>query len=109
MTTTFEWKVTQISTLPTPAPDYVINVQYKVTGTDSSTPPNVASVTGVATFPADPEQKTYVPYAELTEAEILGWIQAQPNVTTNMQACVQGMIDSMVTPPVSPSVTPLPW
>ena len=31
MTTTFVWTVTSMSTLPSPTPDYVVNVQYRVT------------------------------------------------------------------------------
>jgi len=98
-----------MSTLPSPTPDYVVNVQYNVTGTDTSTPPNVASVQGSATFPVSTTQTTFIPYASLTQAEVLGWIQAEPNVTVNTEACVQGQINSMVTPPISPTVTPLPW
>ena len=51
MSTTFAWTVTSMSTLPSLTPDYVVNVQYKVTGTDTSTPPNVASIQGSSTFP----------------------------------------------------------
>ena len=109
MTTTFVWTVTSMSTLPSPTPDYVVNVQYRVTGTDTSTPPNAASIQGSSTFPVSTTQTTFVPYASLTQAEVLGWIQAEPNVTVNTEACVQGMINSMVNPPVSPSNTPLPW
>jgi len=45
----------------------------------------------------------------LTEEIVLGWVQAEPNVTINTEACVQGQINSIITPPVTPQDTPLPW
>jgi hypothetical protein len=50
---------------------------------------------------------TFIPYDQLTEATVIGWIpEAQ---ITSAQQCVQGQIDSQITPPVSPANTPLPW
>jgi hypothetical protein len=48
-----------------------------------------------------------VPYAQLTQAEVIGWIP--PEQIASAQACVQGQIDSQINPPVSPQNTPLPW
>ena len=49
----------------------------------------------------------FIPYDQLTEATVIGWIPE--SAITSAQACVQGQIDSMITPPVSPENTPLPW
>jgi hypothetical protein len=50
---------------------------------------------------------TFIPYASLTEAIVIGWIPESQ--ITSAQQCVQGQIDSLINPPVSPANTPLPW
>ena len=106
MTTTYTWTVTAMSTMPTPTPDYVVLASYTVDGTDGTYSGTISSV---AQFSVSPDQTTYIPYADLTEAIVIGWIQAQPGVTTSMEGCVQGQIDSQINPPVVPQNTPLPW
>jgi len=108
MANTYTWTITSMSTLPSPpAPinEYVVLAQYLVTGTDGT---NTASIAGSSQFTID-TTATPTPYAQLTQAQVLGWIQAEPNLVTNTQACIDGQIASMVTPPISPSNTPLPW
>jgi hypothetical protein len=61
---------------------------------------------GNTTFDSN-QAETFIPYADLTEAIVIGWIPEQ--AMASAQACVQGQIDSMITPPVSPQNTPLPW
>jgi hypothetical protein len=50
---------------------------------------------------------SFTPYADLTEAQVIGWADTQ--TVSNMQACVQGQINSMINPPVSPTSQALPW
>ncbi len=101
--TQFTTTITAMYTLQTPDPDYVVNVLYQVTGVDGS---NTASIGGNTQF--DSQQATpFIPYDQLTEAVVIGWIPESS--ITSAQACVQGQIDSMITPPVSPANTPLPW
>ena len=49
----------------------------------------------------------FIPYDQLTEAIVIGWIPASD--IESSQACVQGQINSLITPPASPENTPLPW
>ena len=104
--TTFTWTVTSLYTVPSPTPDYVVLANYLVIGVDGT---YSAEAQGMSQFAVNPDQPDYIPYADLTEAIVIGWIQSQPNTTINMEACVQGQIDSQINPPVSPQVTPLPW
>ena len=106
MTTTYVWTVTALSTMPTPTPDYVVMAQYSVTGTDGT---NTVVTGGVSQFSVNPKQTDFVPYADLTEAIVLSWIQSEPNLVVNIQANLDGQIESIVYPPVSPKNTPLPW
>jgi len=90
-------------TVQQPDPDYVVNAIWEVTGVDGD---NTASIGGNTQFSSQ-QSDTFIPYAQLTEATVIGWIPEQD--ISNAQACVQGQIDSMITPPVSPENTPLPW
>jgi hypothetical protein len=108
MANTYTWTVTSLSTLPSPpAPinEYVVTAYYTVTGTDGV---NTATLQSNATFSIDTTGAT-IPYNDLTEEQVLGWIQAQPNVVVNTQANIDGQLASIVTPPITPQNTPLPW
>jgi hypothetical protein len=101
--TTFTTTITAMYTLQQPDPNYVVNALWQVTGVDGE---YTAKISGNTTFDSN-QAETFIPYADLTEAIVIGWIPEQ--AMASAQACVQGQIDSMITPPVSPQNTPLPW
>ena len=103
--TTFTTTVTQMYTLPQVEgqTDVVVNVNYLVTGVDGA---NTADI-GFSQQYTIQQGEAFTPYAQLTQAQVVGW--ADPQTVSNMQACVQGQINSIVNPPVSPSSQPLPW
>jgi hypothetical protein len=90
-------------TLPTPDPDYVVNAIWQVTGVDGK---YAATIQGNTQFSSQ-QGLAFIPYDQLTEAVLIGWIPADQ--ITSAQACVQGQIDSLINPPVSPENTALPW
>ena len=102
--TTFTTTITSMYTLQQPDPDYVVNVLWEVTGVDGA---NTASIGGNTQFNSADQEGAFIPYANLTEAAVIGWIPE--SAIASAQSCVQGQIDSMITPPVSPADTPLPW
>jgi len=102
--TQFTTRITSMYTLNTPEPDYVVNVLYEVTGVDGT---YTASIGGNTQFNSADQEGAITPYADLTEAIVIGWIPE--SAIASAQACVQGQIDSMITPPVSPANTALPW
>ena len=102
--TTFTTTITSMYTLQQPDPDYVVNVLWEVTGVDGA---NTASIGGNTQFNSADQEGAFIPYANLTEAAVIGWIP--DSAIASAQSCVQGQIDSMITPPVSPADTPLPW
>ena len=106
MAITYVWAIEKMYTMPTPEPDFVVRVIWTLTGTDGT---NTASIGGDSTF--SQEGETFTPYANLTEAQVLGWVQDElgEQGVANTQANVEGQINSMITPPVSPTVEPLPW
>ena len=103
--TTFTTTVTQMYTLPQVEgqTDVVVNVQYLVSGVDGA---NTADIGFSQQFTIQ-QGEAFTPYAQLTQAQVVGW--ADPQTVSNMQACVQGQLNSIVNPPVSPTSQALPW
>jgi hypothetical protein len=110
MATTYTWSVTNLYTIDASATetDYVVTALYLVAGTDGT---YSAELSNSAQFEVKASEAGFTPYAELTEAQVLGWIQEGLGVdgVANFEACIQGQIDSQANPPVSPENTPLPW
>ena len=104
MATTFTTRITAMYTLQQPDPDYVVNALWQVTGVDGT---NTASIGGNTQFNSADQEGAFIPYDQLTQAQVIGWIPE--SAITSAQQCVQGQIDSMITPPVSPANTALPW
>ena len=101
--TTFTTRITAMYTLQQPDPNYVVNALWEVTGVDGT---YTALIGGNTQFNSADQEGAIVPYADLTEAIVIGWIPESQ--MTSAQACVQGQIDSLITPPVSPEAQPLP-
>ena len=102
--TQFTTRITAMYTIQQPSPDYVVNAIWQVEGISGE---YTASIGGNTQFSSADQVGPVVPYADLTEAIVIGWIPE--SAIASAQACVQGQIDSMITPPVSPSNTALPW
>ena len=105
MSTTFTTTIKQMFTVPNPT-GYVVNVVFKVEGTDGT---HTASIDGNIQFTPEQNEQRFIPYSQLTQAEVLGWINEATNNQENYYANINGQIQSMITPPVSPSSQPLPW
>jgi len=103
--TTYTTTITAMYTVPNPT-GYVVNVLFNVSGTDGT---YTANIDGNIQFQPEQGEAGFVPYNELTQAEVIGWINTATNNQENYYANVQGQINSMITPPVSPTSQPLPW
>jgi hypothetical protein len=102
--TTFTTTIERMYTMPTPEPNYVVNLHWKVVGVDGQ---YTAQIDGSTQFNSADQEGAFIPYDQLTPEIVIGWIPA--NQIESAQACVQGQIDSMINPPVSPQVAALPW
>ena len=105
---TWTWTVNQLYTVQSPNPNYVVNAIWTLQGSDGT---NTASIQGNTQFAVQASDPNFVPYANLTNAIIIGWVQAAlgEQGIANYEANVQGQINSIENPPVSPQNTPLPW
>ena len=102
--TTFTTTIERMYTMPTPEPNYVVNLHWKVVGVDGQ---YTAQIDGNTTFNSAYQEGAFIPYDQLTPEIVTGWIPQ--NQIASAQACVQGQIDSMINPPVSPQMAALPW
>lgn len=107
MSTTYTWTINSMYTINQPDPNYVVNVLWTLTGVDGTT---TASIPGNTMFDSN-QSSTFIPYEQLTEAVVIGWVQTSLGADgiANYEANVQGQINSILNPPVSPQNTPLPW
>jgi hypothetical protein len=103
MATTFTTTITAMYTVQQPDPNYVVNAIWKITGVDGQ---YTAEIDGNTIFDSQ-QEANFIPYANLTEATVIGWIPESQ--ITSAQQCVQGQLNSLANPPVSPANTALPW
>lgn len=87
--------------------DYVVIAAYDVTGVDGEFS---SSLSNTAQFSTE-SVSSFVPYADLTEEIVLGWIKADlgENGINSIEASIAGQIESQKNPPVVPVNSPLPW
>lgn len=75
MTITYTWAITELAlTTVGSLQDYVVQSRWTCTGTDENG--LTGTFSGATPFTPDPSQPDYTPYDQLTEAQVLGWIQA---------------------------------
>ena len=82
--------------------DIVITAHWSCTGTQDD---KTASVYATCSFsqPGDP----FIPYADLTQDQVLGWCWANGVDKDATEAAVQTQLDNLINPPVI--TPPLPW
>lgn len=109
MAATITWAVTAMDEYPEQdgEQDVVFNVHWTCAGTqvegETTYTASVYSTQAVTTNPDEP----FTPYAQLTEAQVLGWIWAAGVDQATTEAAVQQQIDNQINPPVVS--LPLPW
>jgi len=108
MTVVIEWKIDSLDCIPDVAgeTDYVVTSHWRCNGTDGI---YSGSVYSTVTFPVDPSKANYIPYADLTEADVIAWTQnalGSETVAATEQAVTQ-QIENQINPPII--TPPLPW
>jgi len=108
--TNWTWYVSSMYTVKEvpDRPDYVVMVTWRLTGTDGE---YTSDVGNNAIFDEVSVDAGFVPYDNLTEEMVLGWVQAQlgEEGIALYKAKAQAEIDALSNPPVTPEYTPLPW
>ena len=97
--TTFNWQVADMNRLT--ADGFVVTVHYIVNATDDT---YSASTYGTVGYTQEPGE-TYIPYADLTEATVVGWVQTSLGKDT-VETSLQSQIDLQKHPVQAAGV---PW
>jgi hypothetical protein len=107
MTITNTWNVVQMDAYPEKdgETDVVFTVHWRCDGTDGTYYGGVYGSQGVSIDPEAP----FVPYAELTQDQVIGWVQAAmgEEQVAALKANIDGQIENQINPPVV--TPPLPW
>ena len=106
MSTTFTWSISELERHT--ADGIVYTAHYRVDATDGT---YAAGAYGSIGFPAPEEGDEVIPYADLTEAIIIGWVQdtltaENENAVTDIEAALQGRIDEQTAPTTAKGT---PW
>lgn len=106
MANTYTWTINSMVSYPQSdgMTDVVVTINWTCTGTDGTYNGALAGVTNVALDP----NAAYVPYADLTEAQVIGWVENTLGV--DGIASVQAVIDNQITTAANvPTILPNPW
>jgi hypothetical protein len=91
MTTSFNWSIVNMDRLT--ADGFVVTVHYNVSATDGT---YNASTYGTVGYTEQPGE-TYVPYSDLTQDQVVGWVQTSLGKDT-VEASLQSQIDAQINP-----------
>ena len=97
--TTFNWQIVQMDRLTSDG--FVVTVHYNVGATDGD---YQASTYGTTSYTQTPGE-TYIPYEDLTQPIVVGWVQEALGKDT-VEASLQGQIDALKNPVQESG---LPW
>lgn len=102
---TYNWVIVQLDCKPSVdgLQDYVVVCHYRYNGVYDTI---FKEVYGTCSFEIDPTKPDYIPYADLTESDIIGWLEASLNVEA-LQSGIDTQINDALNPPIV--VLPLPW
>lgn len=115
MALTYTWKIKSLKKQDDPSTeldDIIVQTYWECTGTDA------AGYTGTfhGATPFEPDQvdvDNFTTYENLTETQVLGWIQdavnANPGYQAHIDEQIQKQIDAVVRPMVEVNAGELPW
>lgn len=97
--TTYNWSIVNMDRLT--ADGFVVTVHYNVSATDGT---YNASTYGTVGYTEQPGE-TYIPYDQLTQEMVVGWVKASLGEAT-VENSLQSQIDAQINPVQAAG---LPW
>jgi hypothetical protein len=115
MALTYTWKIKNLKKQDDPSlqlNDIIVQTYWECTGTDEDG--NTGTFHGATPFEPDQvDPDNFTTYENLTEAQVLGWIQdivnGNPGYKQHIDEQIQKQIDAIVRPVVEVSADALPW
>ena len=115
MAFTYTWKIKSLKKQDDPSAelnDIIVQTYWECTGTDEDD----HSGTFHGATPFEPDQvdpENFTAYEDLTEVQVLGWVQAvvngNPGYKAHIDEQIQKQIDAIVRPMVEVQSDSLPW
>ena len=106
--TTITWQIDSLSCYPQEEgqTDVVFSAAWRVNGTDGT---YSATVYGSQTLNPYTPKSPFTPYADLTLAQVVGWVQDMMGTeqVAAINANIEQQIENQVNPPIV--TPPLPW
>jgi hypothetical protein len=114
MTATTTWIIEWMSCKPTEGTltDVVVTAGWRcngvqVEGSGDTAKTYNATIYSTCSFPQPEEGGQFTPFAQLTEAQVLGWCYANGLDQTATETAIQSQIDNQINPPIIQPA--LPW
>ena len=107
MEVSYTWKVTGLKTAEVEGEaNFVFQTYWEKIGTDELG--NTGTFVGATPFKQDPSQSSFIPFEQLTEEDVIGWIEAV--VVGHYEQHVNDQIERQIQLKRTPVATPpLPW
>lgn len=115
MALTYTWKIKSLKKQNDPSAelnDIIVQTYWECTGTDADG--NIGAFHGATPFEPDQvDPANFTTYENLTEAQVIGWIQDVVNSNANykdhIEEQIQKQIDAIVKPTIEVQSDALPW
>ncbi len=105
---TYNWTISALDCIPNleGKTDYVVTAHWACDGTDGTYSGRVYST---QSFTVDAEKPDYIPFDQLTEADVVAWVQAAmgEDGVAATEASIDSQIENQINPPII--TPPLPW
>ena len=120
MSVTYSWKINSLAVSPVPvdgSDDVIVQISASRVATDGD---NTVQDARVITWSPDELSGPFVPLADVTEADVIGWVEASEadngvvededgNSTTSLDRTDADLAAQLANAVAAPEATPLPW
>jgi hypothetical protein len=120
MTVTYSWKINSLAVSPVPvdgSEGVIVQISASRVATDGD---NTVQDARVITWTPDELSGPFVPLADVTEADVIGWVEASEatngvvededgNSTTSLDRTDADLAQQLANAVAAPEATPLPW
>ena len=120
MSVTYSWKINSLAVSPVPvdgSDDVIVQISASRVATDGD---NTVQDARVVNWTPDELSGPFVPLADVTEADVIGWVEASEadngvvededgNSTTSLDRTDADLAQQLANAVAAPEATPLPW
>jgi len=120
MPVTYSWNINSIAVSPDPiagSDDVIVQISASRVATDGT---NTVQDARVVTWSPDELKGPFIPLADVTEADVIGWVEASEaangivededgNTTTSLDRTDADLAQQLANAVAAPEAAPLPW